>query len=300
MSQIVKRPAAEVVVDVELVRALIRTQHPDLSELPLEEVAAGWDNFIFRLGATMAVRLPRRLASVAALEHEQRWLSTIAHHLPIPVTAPLRIGKPDVTYSWPWSIVPWLTGEPADLAPLKADQAKPLARFLRALHLAAPADAPKNPSRGVPLQQRAKSVEERMDRLAQKTSLINPIVRKAWESALQASPAELATWIHGDLHPQNVLVKDGELSGVIDWADIAAGDSATDLATVWMLLPTVAARESAIEEYGSIPAATWSRALGWAINLGCLLLETGLAEDSRHAKIGELTLQRIFAGPHWT
>jgi aminoglycoside phosphotransferase (APT) family kinase protein len=130
--------------------------------------------------------------------------------------------------------------------------------------------------------------------------LINPIVRKAWESALQASSAELATWIHGDLHPQNVVVKDGELSGVIDWADIAAGDCATDLATVWMLLPTVAARESAIEEYGSIPAATWSRALGWAINLGSLLLETGLAEDSRLAKIGELTLQRIVAGPHWT
>jgi aminoglycoside phosphotransferase (APT) family kinase protein len=229
VSQIIKRPAAEVVVDCETVRALLRTQHPDLSELPLEEVAAGWDNFIFRLGATMAVRLPRRLASVAA-----------------------------------------------------------------------PADAPKNPSRGVPLQHRAKSVDERMDHLAQKTSLINPIVRKAWESALQASPAELATWIHGDLHPQNVLVKDGELSGVIDWADIAAGDSATDLATVWMLLPTVAARESAIEEYGSVPAATWSRALGWAINLGSLLLETGLAEDSRHAKIGELTLQRIVAGPHWT
>jgi hypothetical protein len=35
------RPAAEVVVDVELVRALLKTQHPDLSELPLEEVAAG-------------------------------------------------------------------------------------------------------------------------------------------------------------------------------------------------------------------------------------------------------------------
>lgn len=236
MSQIIKRPAAEVVVDVELVRALIRTQHPDLSELPLEEVAAGWDNFIFRLGATMAVRLPRRLASVAGLEHEQRWLSTIARHLPIPVPAPLRIGKPDVTYSWPWSIVPWLTGEPADLAPLKADQAKPLARFLRALHLAAPGAAPKNPSRGVPLQQRARSVEERMDRLAQKTSLINPIVRRA--------------------------------------------------------------RESAIEEYGSVSAATWSRALGWVINLASLLFETGLAEDSRHTRIGELTLQRIVEGPH--
>jgi hypothetical protein len=90
-----KAPAAEIVVDSNLARALLRTQHPDLSEFPLEEVAQGWDNFIFRLGATMA----------------------------------------------------WLRGETADLAPLKADQAKPLARFLHALHSTAPADAPKNPTR---------------------------------------------------------------------------------------------------------------------------------------------------------
>ena len=194
--------------------------------------------------------------------------------------------------------MPWLRGETADLAPLKADQAKPLARFLHALHSTAPADAPKNPTRGVALQERAASIEERMHRLVQKTSLINPLVRKAWESGVQASPAELTTWIHGDLHPQNVLVEEGELSGVIDWADIAAGDSATDLATVWMLLPTVAARESVINEYGSVPNATWSRALGWAVNLGTVLLETGLADNPRHATIGELTLQRIVEGPH--
>jgi hypothetical protein len=64
------------------------------------------------------------------------------------------------------------------------------------------------------------------------------------------------------------------------------------------LLPTVSSRESAISEYGSVPAAIWSRALGWAINLGTLLLETGLVDNPRHAKIGELTLQRIGEGPH--
>jgi len=298
VSQITRHPAAEVVVDCEAVHVLLKAQHPDLAELTIQKVAEGWDNFIFRVGTGMAVRLPRRLASVANLEHEQRWLSTIAQHLPIPVPAPLRIGKPCAQYSWPWSIVPWLTGGPADLAPLKADQAKPLARFLHALHVAAPADAPKNRSRGVPLQERATSVEERMHRLVQKTSLINPLVRKAWESAVQAPQAELATWIHGDLHPQNVLVEDGELRGVIDWADIAGGDSATDLASIWMLLPTVAARESAIVEYGSVPNATWSRALGWAVNLGTVLLETGLVDNPRHATIGELTLQRIVEGPH--
>jgi aminoglycoside phosphotransferase (APT) family kinase protein len=298
VSQITKAPDAEVVVDIETVRALLRAQHPDLSGLPIQEAAAGWDNFIFRLGGAMSVRLPRRLASVAMLEHEQRWLPTIAPQLPIPVPAPLRIGKPGDRYPWPWSVVPWLSGETADLAPLKADQAKPLARFLRALHVAASSDAPKNPARGIPLQQRAAAVEERMQRLAQKTSLVGSTVSKVWESALQAPPAELATWFHGDLHPQNVLVEDGKLSGVIDWADIAAGDCATDLASIWMVLPTVAARESAIAEYGDVPPAVWSRALGWALNLGTLLLETGLVDNPRHAKIGGLTLQRIAEGPH--
>ena len=298
MSQITKRPAAGVVVDTNTVRTLLRIQHPDLCELPIEEVASGWDNFIFRLGDRMAVRLPRRFASVAMLEHEQRWLPTIVPRVPVPVPAPLRIGKPGDRYPWPWSIVPWLSGETADLAPLKADQAKPLARFLRALHGAAPADAPKSLSRGVPLQQRASAVQERMQRLAQKTSLANSTVFKIWESALKAPPAELSTWFHGDLHPQNVLVENGELTGVIDWADIAAGDSATDLASIWMLLPTVAARETAMAEYGSVSTGTWARALGWAINLGALLLETGLVDNPRHAAIGELTLRRIVEGPH--
>jgi aminoglycoside phosphotransferase (APT) family kinase protein len=297
VSQITKAPAAEVVVDTQTIRALLGAQHPDLSELPLEEVPPGWDNFIFRLGEGMSVRLPRRLASVAMLEHEQRWLPSIAPQLPVPVPAPLRIGKPGDQYPWPWSIVPWLSGETADLAPLTADQSKPLARLLRALHVAAPADAPKSPARGVPLQQRAIAVQERMQRLAQKTSLANSTVFKIWESALEAPPAELSTWFHGDLHPQNVLVEDGKLTGVIDWADIAAGDSATDLASIWMLLPTVAAREAAMAEYGSASPGTWARALGWAINLGTLLLETGLVDNPRHAAIGELTLRRIVEGP---
>jgi aminoglycoside phosphotransferase (APT) family kinase protein len=296
VSQIIRAPDAEVVVDTETVRALLRAQHPDLSDLPIQETASGWDNFIFRLGAGMSVRLPRRLASVVMLEHEQRWLPLLAPQLPIPVPAPLRIGKPGDQYPWPWSVVPWLTGETADLAPLKEDQAKPLALFLRALHVPAPTDAPKNPTRGVPLQQRATAVEERLLRLAQRTPLVASTVTKVWELALRAPPAEFATWFHGDLHAQNVLVKDGELAGVIDWADIAAGDSATDLASIWMLLPTIAARETAIAEYGNVSPATWSRALGWAINLGTLLSE--IVDNPRHAAIGELTLRRIVQGPH--
>ena len=43
------------------VGALLAAQHPDLGHLPLVEAASGWDNVIYRLGANLAVRLPRRL-----------------------------------------------------------------------------------------------------------------------------------------------------------------------------------------------------------------------------------------------
>jgi aminoglycoside phosphotransferase (APT) family kinase protein len=298
VSQSISSPAAEIVVDCDLVRSLLGAQHPDISELPLEEAAAGWDNFTYRLGAEMAIRLPRRTAAALQIQHEQKWLPVIAENLPLPVPSPLRLGKPDNRYPWPWSILPWLKGETADLTPIRDDQARRFARFLRALHIPAPADGPKNPSRGVPLTQRAASVEERMHRLEQKTSLINSIVWRAWNSGLQAVQDEHPTWIHGDLHPRNVLVQRGALSGIIDWADIAAGDRATDLASIWLLLPTIESREAAISEYGKVPSAIWFRAVGWAILFGVLLLETGLVDNPVHAKIGAVTLQRLADGPH--
>ena len=44
-------------------------------------------------------------------------------------------------------------------------------------------------------------------------------------------------WLHGDLHPANVLTADGAFCGVIDFGDMCAGDPACDLAACWILLP---------------------------------------------------------------
>jgi aminoglycoside phosphotransferase (APT) family kinase protein len=290
-------PPAEVTIDIALVRILLQKQHPDLADLPLEDYAGGWDNATFRLGCELAVRLPRRSAAVALLEHEQKWLPTIAGRLPIPVPVPLRIGRPGAGYPWCWSIVPWLKGETADRAPLQSNAAEPLARFLRALHVAAPPNAPTSEVRGVPLKKRATSIEERMRRLEKKISVITPSIEKAWQAGLQAEEDREPTWIHGDLHSRNVLVDNGKISGVIDWGDMAAGDKATDLAAIWMLLPNLESRVQAIEEDGNTSQATWLRARAWAVLFGVLLLDIGLAESPRNARIAELTLRRVTEGP---
>jgi aminoglycoside phosphotransferase (APT) family kinase protein len=290
-------PAADIEIDAALVRALLIEQHPDLAALPLRAAASGWDNEMFRLGEQLCVRLPRRVLAASLLLNEQQWLPVLSKTLPLPVPAPLRIGRPSAIFPWSWSVVPWLTGSPADLAGLGPSQTVPLMRFLRALHTRAPVDAPRNPFRGCALTDRAAAMNRRATRVQARTSLFTGAVRSVWEQALSAPIDIEPTWIHGDLHPRNVLVDEDRLSAVIDWGDMAAGDRAADLACIWMLLPDADRRRQAMESYGPLSAHTWNRARGWSILLATLFVDTGLDGDARFMAIGERTLHRVVEGP---
>jgi aminoglycoside phosphotransferase (APT) family kinase protein len=291
------KPDADIEIDAALVRSLLCEQHPDLATLPLQEIDSGWDNAMFRLGEALAVRLPRRVAVTHLIEREQQWLPQLAPLLPIPVPAPVRCGRPATNYPWRWSIVPWLSGRNADLCEPRADQAERLAAFLCALHRPAPANAPVNPYRGVPLRERAEQIAERIRRLEEHTTLLNDDVVRIYRAAL-AAPMDVApTWLHGDLHAGNLLVEDGVISGVIDWGDMTSGDRATDLATLWMNLSDRKARENAMRACNGASAATWLRAKGWAIFYGVTLGTSGLAGDTRHALMARRTLERVVAGP---
>lgn len=282
-------PRAEVEIGEQLVAALLAAQHPDLAHLPITEAASGWDNVTFRLGEDMAVRLPRRQVAVDLLRNEQLWLPRLTAHLPLPVPAALRVGVPSALYPWPWSLLPWMAGGPADLDPPRADQARVWADFLRALHRPAPPEAPHNPHRGVPLATRMDHLRERLDRLAAATDLITPGVRKVLEIALAAPLDVEPTWLHGDLHARNVLTRDGAFAAVIDWGDMCRGDRASDLASLWMLLPDASARHAAMATYDTT-AATWARAAGWAVYYGVMLADSGRINDPRLLAMGEKTL----------
>ena len=286
-------PISEFEIDVALVYRLLEDQHPDLAHLPIQLLDVGWDNAMFRLGDQWSVRLPRRKAAARLIEHEQIWLPQLADRLPIAVPTPYRLGKPALGYPWRWSILPWLAGMSADQAEPHANQAKSFASFLRSLHVPAPCNAPLNPARGVPLQQRAASVEERMQRLEAKTSLMTPKIRNIWNQALSAPMDVQATWLHGDLHARNVLVENGVISGIIDWGDITSGDMATDLAAIWMLFSDLKARQRVLTEYATISEATLQRAKGWAVLFGVMLLDTGLVDHPQHAAMGERTLRHV-------
>ncbi|MBY8882425.1 aminoglycoside phosphotransferase family protein [Streptomyces sp. PLK6-54] len=272
-------------------RDLLEEQHPDLADLPVEVLANGWDNLVCRLGEDLLVRLPRRAAAARLLAHEQRWLPELARCLPLPVPAPLRVGRPAAGYPWSWSVVPFFPGvtaarsEPDD--PWSA--AATLGGFLDALHAPAPSAAPVNPVRGIPLAGRTEGV---LAGLAHVGSDDRAAALRMWETAAAAPVGDgPAVWLHGDLHPANILVDRGRISAVIDFGDITAGDPATDLSVAWMLF-TAQQRAEFRRAYGRADDATWERARGWALALSLVFLSHSADNPLMHG-VGERAFRAV-------
>jgi len=293
-------PPAEIHIDEALVRALLHEQHPDLAALPLVEVGEGWDNTVLRLGADLAVRLPRRQATAVLIEHEQRWLPRLAPELPLPIPAPVRIGRPGVGFPWPWSVVPWFPGRSALTLPPDDLQslATALGRFLHALHQPAPPEAPHNPVRSIPLDARTERLHAHLDQL--RDSVHRERVLAVWDR-LVVTPRWPGPpmWIHGDLHPGNLLVHGGELTAVLDFGDVASGDPATDFAVMWMLFPPHH-REAlfiASDRSRAHPAdeQMWRRARGWALAMGVAVLAHG-GESDPLADLAKRTIVAALGG----
>ena len=284
-----RMPAAEIEITGELVAKLIKEQHPDLLG-PLTMIANGWDNVIFRLGDDLLVRLPRRQLAAQLVINEQEWVPVIGPGLPVRTPIPVRVGRPTDDFGWSWTIGPWLPGTPMIELPVaeRSRYAPQLAEFLAALHRPAPADAPHNPVRGVPLSERAALAAEHLDSgLVPDPDRLRPL----WERLLQI-PAWAAdpVWVHGDPHPANLLVDHDQLVAVIDFGDVNAGDPATDLAAGWLSFDATgrAAFHDHYRRLTGMDDATWDRARGWALVIGMALLVNSddhpqLAAVGRHA-----------------
>jgi aminoglycoside phosphotransferase (APT) family kinase protein len=173
-----------------------------------------------------------------------------------------------------------------------------LGRFLRALHQPAPADAPRSAFRSIPLDARTSRLHEHLDRLGDVAG--RERVLALWDR-LVVTPRWPGPpmWIHGDLHPANLLLVDDRLTAVIDFGDITCGDPATDLAIMWMLLPA-GHRETLFEAAGrsrSNPAgeAMWRRARGWALAIAVAVIALGRDGDPM-TELGKQTVSAVLAG----
>lgn len=299
------KPRAEVQIDEDLVRGLLRqadSEVPGAATDRLRRVSEGWDSEVWRLGADRAVRLPRRAAAAPLIAHERHALAVLAPHLEatgIRVPLPVFVGRAAHGYPWPWSIVPWFEGDTGLRVPReeRAGWARPLAKALVALHTPAPSDHPVNPVRGVPLVDRSPAVLSRVAQVRSEDALPVDALTTAWRAGLAAPPWRgPAVWIHGDLHPGNLVAgtgpDGGALRAIIDFGDVTAGDPAYDLSVAWLAFDRDgrALFRAALE--GRYDDDTWTRARAWAAAIA-LMLATHSDDAPDYGRLGAESAREV-------
>lgn len=253
----------QITATVRIVRDLLADQFPKWSELELTAIPGGTDHALFRLGPALLARFPLTSTRGQPLV-DATWLPQVAPYLHLQVPVPVGLGRPGHGYPWHWLVVPWIDGSPsrADVAQ-RVDMARDLARFVRALH-AAPAHGgpPKRPlERGCALEH----LDSRTLSLIQELSdeIDTPRVRRTWEAIISAEPwAGPPVWLHTDLGPDNLIMRDDRLVGVIDFL-LGVGDPAPDLLPAWLVF-SGDARDVYLDELGYDPE-TRRRALAWLL-----------------------------------
>jgi aminoglycoside phosphotransferase (APT) family kinase protein len=277
----------EAAIDRDLVRRLVARQLPQWAELSLEPVVSGGtDNALYRLGEDLVVRLPRIHWAVDDVEKEQTWLPRLAPSLPVETPTPVALGEPGEGYPWCWSVYRWVVGDVPVVGRIGDPErlASELGRFVRSMHQVDANGGPAS-SRGGHLAERQEATQEAIDALdglADATA-----ARAAWAEALSVPPwPRSKVWIHGDLAPGNLILREGRLRGVIDFGAMGLGDPAVDLVVAWNLLPARARR--AFRHASGADAATWARGRGWALSIALIQLpyyhrtNPALAGNARH------------------
>ncbi len=303
-------PEAEKNIDTELVRALLRSADDPgirrLADQPISILANGWDNASFRVGPDLLARLPRRTVAVPLIELEQHWLDPLCagRDLGCGVPIPIYKGRPTELYDWPWSVVPFFEGVAVGEAlesGLSQDQAfglgQGLVRFMAQFHSVATADAPVSPYRGMPLHQRYETTLVALSKLEEffDHEPIEVLV-EVWKLATAATPwTGRPVWIHGDLHPWNMVWHEGRLNAVIDFGDMTPGDPATDLSIGWRLFDH-GQRQRFNDHAASMgmisDEAMLLRACGWALSLATMVATAATIGSGLHRSALQ-TLERI-------
>ncbi|MDO1581425.1 aminoglycoside phosphotransferase family protein [Rhizobium oryzicola] len=269
-------------IDSELVRELIADQFPHWADLEIRQVTAnGWDNSTFHLGSEMKIRMPTAVRYIQQVEKERRYLPHLQAHLPYELPKPIAVGEPGHGYPFPWSIQSFIPGETITSpdAPDKRQLAAEIADFLRALHRVPAEDGPPpgthNFFRGGSPSFYDSEVQTCLAKLG---GVIDPVgALSVWGMALASSWKRPQVWLHGDVSPGNLLLRNGKLAAVIDFGCSGVGDPACDLMMAWTFF--AGERREIFRDRVGLDLNTWARARGWALWKALLKLSDGRSDE---------------------
>jgi aminoglycoside phosphotransferase (APT) family kinase protein len=247
----VKEPLPPWGADCELDEAglvlLLREQFPELAPFDARYLEQGWDSRVFLVNDEWIFRMPKRADVVPTLAVERALLPELAERLPVTVPKIELEGRPSEYFPHPFAAYRILPGDLGDALPrdvmASPSIGRQLGELLRLVH-----EVPIEVAReaGVRVED-GDSPEDDLrasldTRAAEIEATLGPTRWRALQDfvAAGASPAvdREPCFTHADLDVGHLLLdpRTREITGVIDWADVAIGDPACDFVALQMRL----------------------------------------------------------------
>lgn len=281
-------------ISTEMVVRLISEQFPQWAGLDIRPVSrSGHDNRTFHLGNKMTIRLPSGKAYVPQIEKEAKWLPYLSEYLTIAISHPIAQGRATCYYPFPWSVNQYIEGEPllGIQSPDRLRIAGELSSFLQELQGIPTKDGPAAGAHNFFRGAGPAVYSEEVEGALQKLGSILPAdrLRRIWAQAVASQWEQAPVWLHGDIAPGNLLIKDGGLCGVIDFGIMGIGDPACDYAMAWTFFDDQSRRVF----LQGIDGDTVNRAKGWALWKALLTyhapdpIVSSNAHDTIHAVLDE-------------
>lgn len=291
--------ADQLPISTATVHQLLSEQFPAWAGQPITRShAEGTVHAIFRIGDQRVARFPLRAADPReveqAIESEAAALTEVAEHLETEVPSHLATGQPGAGYPLPFGIWTWLPGhtatfeDPGDSTGFAQDLARVL-RGLRAIKLRGRTFS--GEGRGGDLHDHDSWLAHCFER--SEGLLDVPQLQAAWEEFRELPAHAAESMNHGDLMPGNVLISEGRLSGLLDFATFGAADPSLDLVSAWHLLE----REPRAVLRAALGSSDleWARGQAWAFQQAMGLVWYYRASNLTLSRIGRRTLERIMA-----
>lgn len=226
--------------DSDFITKIIGEQFPELIPASVKYLGEGCDSCAFEVNSTWVFRFPKRRETENQLLVEISTLPALVTHLPIPIPVFCFHGCPSANFPYHFVGYRKISGQPAmQLGAPPAPLVSTLSLFLSRLHAFSVTEASRL---GVRTKEAGVLLEEFRAEALARFDLLHHVAPEAyldqWHAYLKDRIPQISgspwpqTLLHSDVVAEHVLLDPvtQEVTGIIDWGDIAIGDPVADFA----------------------------------------------------------------------
>lgn len=254
-----------ILVDPSNIHLLIQDHAPEYAHLEISQIdSPGTVNQIYRLGSNFVCKFPFHPTSKEDLEVESSRFVSFKNHSSLLVPQLIKICNPSDLYPNYWTIYTYIEGQVLTTSSHHDSSACAVSvgKLISEIRTPKPhSNVFAGRGRGGVLFNHDEDFREYCS--VSEGLFDTDTTLKIWDKLKYLPSPKTLGMTHGDLQPQNLIVEDSRLVGVLDCGSYGVADPALDLICAWHTFDS--ARREVVKQTVGMGDEEWLRGAAWAL-----------------------------------